>query len=427
MSQIAQLQGYEVLDSRGNPTVEVEVTLADGSAGRATVPSGASTGAREAVELRDDDPARYLGKGVTRAVGAVNTELRAALMGADASEQRQVDDIMIQLDATANKSRLGANALLGVSLAVAHAAAASSGLSLFAHVGGSRANVLPVPMINIINGGAHADNTIDFQEFMIVPVGAPSFAEGVRMASEIFHTLRLALKTAGFNTNVGDEGGFAPDLRTADEALDFILRAIETAGYRAGTEVALAIDPAASEFYTNGQYVYRGEGVARSSEAQVDYLASLAARYSIFSIEDGMAQNDAAGWKGLTARLGGQCQLVGDDVFCTHAALLRQGIADGIANAILVKPNQIGTLSEMLDTVGVAHAAGYRAVMSHRSGETEDVSIADLAVATRCGQIKTGSISRADRTAKYNQLIRIERELGAQARYAGTAILKGRG
>ncbi|MGE8367318.1 phosphopyruvate hydratase [Cupriavidus sp.] len=426
MSQIARVQGYEVLDSRGNPTVEVEVTLADGAAGRATVPSGASTGEREAVELRDLDPRRYLGKGVTRAVGAVNTELRAALAGVDAREQRQVDDIMIRLDGTPNKGRLGANALLGVSLAVAHAAAASARSSLFAHVGGPRASVLPVPMINIINGGAHADNTIDFQEFMIVPVGAPGFAEGVRMASEIFHTLRLALKAAGFNTNVGDEGGFAPDLRTAEEALDFILRAIETAGYRAGTEVMLAIDPAASELFAGGEYVYRGEGVTRSSEAQVDYLAGLASRYPIFSIEDGMAENDAGGWKLLTSRLGDRCQLVGDDVFCTNAALLRAGIGSGIGNSILVKANQIGTLSEMLDTVGVAHAAGYTAVMSHRSGETEDVSIADLAVATGCGQIKTGSISRSDRTAKYNQLIRIERTLGARAQYAGTAILKGR-
>lgn len=427
MSEISQVQGYEVLDSRGNPTVEVEVTLADGATGRATVPSGASTGAREAVELRDGDPARYLGKGVSRAVAAVNTELRAALAGVDARDQRRVDGIMTALDGTPDKGRLGANALLGVSLAVAHAAAASGRQALFAHLGGPQAHVLPVPMINIVNGGAHADNAIDFQEFMIVPVGAPDFAEGVRMASEVFHTLRLDLKAAGFNTNVGDEGGFAPDLRAADEALDFILRAVERAGYRAGTDVALAIDPAASEFHENGSYVYRGEGVTRSAEAQVDYLAGLVARYPIVSIEDGMAEDDLAGWKLLTARLGGRCQLVGDDVFCTNAALLRQGIEAGVANAILVKANQIGTLTETLDTVGVARAAGYAAVMSHRSGETEDTSIADLAVATGCGQIKTGSVSRSDRTAKYNQLIRIERALGARARYAGAAAFQPRG
>lgn len=419
MSRIREVMGYEVLDSRGNPTVEVEVTLADGTRGRATVPSGASTGAREAVERRDGDAARYLGRGVLGAVNAVNTELRAALRGTDARDQREVDQILIAADGTANKARLGANALLGVSLASARAAATSAGLPLHAHVGGADAVLLPVPLINIVNGGAHADNALDFQEFMIAPVGAPTFAEALRMGSEVFHTLRGLIRAAGFHTNVGDEGGFAPGLRTAEDALDLIVSAIERAGYRAGGEIVLAIDPAASELFEDGRYVYRGEGVVRTMAEQVDYLATLAARYPLGSIEDGMAERDAAGWQQLTQRLGDDCQLVGDDVFCTHPRLLRDGIEAGLANAILIKPNQIGTLTETLDTMAVARAGGYAAVMSHRSGETEDVTVADLAVATGCGQIKTGSLSRADRTAKYNQLLRIERTLGARARYAG--------
>jgi enolase len=420
MARIAKLEGYEVLDSRGNPTVEVQAWLTDGSMGRAIVPAGASMGEREAVELRDGDEKRYLGRGVSRAAEAVNTALHGALLGEEALDQGRIDALIVALDGTANKSRLGANALLGVSLAVAQAAAASTGQPFYRYMGGAQACVLPVPMINIINGGAHADNIIDFQEFMILPVGAPSFTEGVRMASEVFHTLRAALKQAGLNTNVGDEGGFAPDLRTAEEALDFIMAAIQKAGYRPGADVALALDPAASEFYADGAYVYQGEGVVRNSEQQAAYLAQLALAYPIESIEDGMAENDMAGWRRLTAQLGGRCQLVGDDVFCTNPALLREGIAEGVANAILVKINQIGTLSEMLAATRMAQGAGYGVVMSHRSGETEDTAIADLAVATQCGQIKTGSISRSDRTAKYNQLIRIERQLGASAIYAGT-------
>ncbi|MFM0300493.1 phosphopyruvate hydratase [Paraburkholderia sediminicola] len=421
MSRIAQVMGYEVLDSRGNPTVEVEIILDDGSKGRTTVPSGASTGEREAVERRDNDPARYLGKGVTAAVDAVNTELRDALVGMDAMDQRELDQAMIELDGTDNKQRLGANAILGCSMAAANAAAAFNRISLFRYLGGLQASVLPVPMINIINGGAHADNPLDFQEFMILPIGATSFANSVRMGAEVFHTLRGALKHAGFNTNVGDEGGFAPTLRTAEEALDLIVGAVEKAGYKPGVNIALAIDPASSEFFSNGRYVYRGEGTERSIEEQVDYLATLVATYPIVSIEDGMAENDYAGWQLLTSRLGGQCQLVGDDIFCTNERLLQDGIDASIGNSILVKMNQIGTLSETLATVRTAQRAAYSAVISHRSGETEDVSIADIAVATNAGQIKTGSLSRTDRTAKYNQLIRIERELGSQGTFAGAA------
>lgn len=421
MKTIENVEAWEVLDSRGNPTVEVEVTLAGGHKGRATIPSGASTGAREAVELRDGDPNRYLGKGVRKAVHAVNTALRERLKGSDATGQAAIDAAMIELDGTPDKGRLGANALLGCSLAVAKAAAAHRGEPLFRYLGGMDASVLPVPMINIINGGAHADNPLDFQEFMILPLNAPSFAEAVRMGAEVFHTLRDALKKRGFNTNVGDEGGFAPALRSAEQALDLVLTSIEAAGYRPGADIALAIDPASSEFFTQGRYVYRGEGAERSVEEQVEYLSRLVDAYPIVSIEDGVAENDLHGWHLLTKTLGERCQLVGDDVFCTSAALLKGGIESSIANAILVKMNQIGTLSETLETVRVAHDAGYRAVISHRSGETEDVSIADLAVATRCGQIKTGSLSRADRTAKYNQLIRIERALGKEARYAGAS------
>ncbi len=424
MARIVEVSGLEVLDSRGNPTVEVEVMLDDGASGRAIVPSGASTGAREALELRDGDPQRFLGKGVSRAVQAVNTTLHDALTGRDAHDQAQVDTLMIDLDGTADKSRLGANALLGVSLAVARAAAASKRQPLFASLGGERATLLPLPLINVINGGAHADNALDFQEFMIAPVGAPTFAEAVRASAEVFHTLRGLLKAAGHNTNVGDEGGFAPALRTAEAALDFLVDAIGRAGYRAGEDIALALDPAASELYVDGAYRYAGEGVTRSRAEQVDYLTGLVARYPIVSIEDGMAEDDVAGWQLLTQRLGKRCQLVGDDVFCTHPVLLREGVDRGMANAILVKANQIGTLSEMLETVSVARGHGYAAVMSHRSGETEDVTIADLAVATRCGQIKTGSLSRADRTAKYNRLLRIERMLGASAVYAGGAALR---
>ena len=426
MSRITEVAGYEVVDSRGNPTVEVEITLHGGAKGRTTVPSGASTGAREAVEKRDNDPDQYLGKGVRGAVNAVNTELRDALLGMDAMSQRDIDCAMIELDGTENKQRLGANAILGCSVAAANAAAAFNGTSLFRYLGGLQASVLPVPMINIINGGAHADNPLDFQEFMILPTGATSFADSVRMGSEVFHTLRAALKRAGFNTNVGDEGGFAPTLRTAEEALDLIVNAIEQAGYRPGVDLALAIDPASSEVFSNGRYVYRGEGIERSIEEQVDYLARLAAAYPIVSIEDGTAENDYAGWKLLTSRLGGQCQLVGDDIFCTSEQLLLDGINASIANSILVKMNQIGTLSETLATIRAAQRASYSVVISHRSGETEDVSIADIAVATNCGQIKTGSLSRSDRTAKYNQLIRIERELGSQATFAGAAPFAAR-
>jgi enolase 1/2/3 len=424
MTAIVDIIGREILDSRGNPTVEVDVVLADGSRGRAGIPSGASTGAHEAIELRDGDKKRYLGKGVRNAVEAVNGEIFDALSGMDAEAQVKIDETMVALDGTPNKGRLGANAILGVSLAVAKAAAKANKLPLYRYVGGTSARLLPVPMMNILNGGVHADNPIDFQEFMIVPLGAASFAEALRAGSEIFHTLRAALKAAGHNTNVGDEGGFAPNLPSAEAALDFILAAIEKAGYRVGDDVMLALDPAASEFFKDSAYRYQGEGKTRSVEQQVDYLAELARSYPIVSIEDGMAEDDFAGWKMLTQKIGKNCQLIGDDNFVTNVARLKEGIRNGICNSILIKLNQIGTLSETLAAVETAHKAGYTAVISHRSGETEDSTIADLAVATNCGQIKTGSLARADRTAKYNQLLRIEEELGAQAQYGGRAAFK---
>jgi len=423
MTAIVDIIGREILDSRGNPTVEVDVVLADGSRGRAAVPSGASIGTHEAVELRDGGE-RYLGKGVRNAVEAVNGEIFDAISGMDAEAQVKIDQTMIALDGTPSKGRLGANAILGVSLAVAKATAAAKREPLYRYVGGAAARLLPVPMMNIINGGVHADNPIDFQEFMIVPVGAPSFAEALRAGTEIFHTLRAALKSAGHNTNVGDEGGFAPNLPSAEAALDLVVAAIGKAGYRAGDDVMLALDAAASEFFVDGAYRYEGEGKTRSVAQQVDYLVALAKRYPIVSIEDGMAEDDTAGWKLLTQKLGAQCQLVGDDNFVTNVARLTAGIRDGIANSILIKVNQIGTLTETLAAVETAHKAGYTAVMSHRSGETEDSTIADLAVATGCGQIKTGSLARSDRVAKYNQLLRIEEELGAEARYAGRAAFK---
>ncbi|HML08820.1 MAG TPA: phosphopyruvate hydratase [Xanthobacteraceae bacterium] len=424
MTAIVDIIGREILDSRGNPTVEVDVILADGSRGRAAVPSGASTGTHEAVELRDGDKKRYLGKGVRNAVEAVNGEIFDALSGMDAEAQAKVDATMIALDGTPNKGRLGANAILGVSLAVAKAAAAAKKEPLYRYVGGTAARLLPVPMMNIINGGVHADNPIDFQEFMIVPVGAASFAEALRTGAEVFHTLRAALKAGGYNTNVGDEGGFAPDLPSAEAALDQIIAAIGKAGYRIGDEVMLALDPAASEFFADGAYRYQGEGKTRSVAQQVDYLAELAERYPIVSIEDGMAENDFAGWTQLTEKIGSRCQLVGDDIFVTNVARLSEGIRNGIGNSILIKVNQIGTLTETLAAVETAHKAGYTAVMSHRSGETEDSTIADLAVATNCGQIKTGSLARSDRTAKYNQLLRIEEQLGKEARYGGRTVFK---
>ncbi|MEX3101915.1 MULTISPECIES: phosphopyruvate hydratase [unclassified Streptomyces] len=423
MTAISRVVAREIIDSRGNPTVEVDVELKDGSLGRAAVPSGASTGAREAVELRDGDPRRFHGKGVRRAVDAVNESVADAVVGLDAEDQATVDRTMIELDGTPTKSRLGANALLGVSLATAKAAAAAHRLPLYRYVGGVDARLLPVPMMNIVNGGAHADNPLDFQEFMIAPIGAATFAEAVRMGSEVFHTLRASLLAAGHSVNVGDEGGFAPDLRTADEALDFVVQAIERSGYKPGTDITLVMDPAASEFFRDGVYDYAGEGVRRTPGEHAAYLAGLVERYPVASIEDPMGEDDHEGWRDLTASLGERCQLTGDDVFCTNETLLSAGIRDGIANSILVKVNQIGTLTETLATVSTAHRAGYTVVMSHRSGETEDTTIADLAVATGCGQIKTGSLSRADRTAKYNQLVRIEEELGAQARYAGAAAL----
>jgi enolase len=424
MTAIVDIIGREILDSRGNPTVEVDVVLEDGSFGRAAVPSGASTGAHEAVELRDGDKSRYGGKGVLKAVAAVNGEIFDTIGGMEARAQAKIDETLIALDGTPNKARLGANAILGVSLAVTKAAANAEAAPLYRYVGGTGARLLPVPMMNIINGGVHADNPIDFQEFMIMPLGAPSFAEALRMGAEIFHTLKSQLKAAGLNTNVGDEGGFAPNLKSAEAALDIVVRAIEKAGYTPGSDVMLALDPAASEFYKNGAYVYEGEGKTRSKEEQAKYLADLAAGYPIGSIEDGMAENDLEGWKILTDLIGNKCQLVGDDIFVTNVAQLAQGIKDGLANSILIKVNQIGTLTETLAAVEMAHKAGYTAVMSHRSGETEDSTIADLAVATNCGQIKTGSLARSDRTAKYNQLLRIEEQLGAQAKYAGRAALK---
>jgi enolase len=427
MTAIVDIIGREILDSRGNPTVEVDVELEDGSKGRAAVPSGASTGKHEAVELRDGDKSRYLGKGVAKALEAVNGEIFDAIGGMDAEAQAKIDETMIALDGTPNKSRLGANAVLGVSLAVAKAAAIANALPLYRYVGGVGARLLPVPMMNIVNGGVHADNPIDFQEFMIMPVGAVSFAEGLRAGSEIFHTLKAALKAAGHNTNVGDEGGFAPNLQSADAALDLVMKAIESAGYKAGKDVVLALDPASTEFFKDGAYHYEGEGKTRSPEVQAKYLAELVSRYPIVSIEDGMAEDDFAGWKMLTDLVGDKCQLVGDDLFVTNVTRLSQGIKDGLANSILIKVNQIGTLTETLAAVEMAHRAGYSAVMSHRSGETEDATIADLAVATNCGQIKTGSLARSDRTAKYNQLLRIEQELGPQAQYAGWRTLKGAG
>jgi enolase len=424
MTAIVDIIGREILDSRGNPTVEVDVVLEDGSKGRAAVPSGASTGAHEAVELRDGDKARYLGKGVRKAVDAVNGEIFDAVGGMDAEEQVKIDETLIALDGTPNKGRLGANAILGVSLAVAKAAASAHHTPLYRYVGGTSARLLPVPMMNIVNGGVHADNPIDFQEFMIMPVGAPSFAEGLRVGVEVFQTLKSALKAAGHNTNVGDEGGFAPNLPSAEAALGFVMQAIEAAGYKPGADVALALDPASTEFFKNGSYHYEGEGKVRSRDEQVGYLAELVSRYPIVSIEDGMAEDDLDGWKALTDRIGDKCQLVGDDVFVTNVTRLSDGIKRGLANSILIKVNQIGTLTETLAAVEMAHKAGYTAVMSHRSGETEDSTIADLAVATNCGQIKTGSLARSDRTAKYNQLLRIEEELGGQAKYAGRAALK---
>jgi enolase 1/2/3 len=424
MTAIADITGRAILDSRGNPTVEVDVLLEDGSLGRASVPSGASTGAHEAVERRDGDKKKYLGKGVSGAVASINGEIFEAIAGMDAEEQIALDRTMIALDGTPNKARLGANAILGVSLAIAKAAAQSSGLPLYRYIGGSSAHLLPVPMMNIINGGVHADNPIDFQEFMIMPVGEASFAEALRVGAEIFHTLRAALKAAGHGTNVGDEGGFAPNLPSAEAALDFIMKSIDLAGYKAGEEVFLALDCAATEFFKSGSYVYAGEGKSRSSREQAEYLANLARTYPIISIEDGMAEDDWDGWKLLTETLASRCQLVGDDLFVTNPARLKEGIRKGVANSILVKVNQIGTLSETLEAVETAHKAGYSAVMSHRSGETEDATISDLAVATNCGQIKTGSLARSDRTAKYNQLIRIEEQLGPQAVYAGRSILR---
>jgi enolase len=424
MTAIVDIVGREILDSRGNPTVEVDVVLEDGSMGRAAVPSGASTGAHEAVELRDGGT-RYLGKGVEKAVDAVNGEIFEAIGGMEAENQLHIDQTMIDLDGTPNKKRLGANAILGVSLAVAKAAAEASGLPLYRYVGGPNARILPVPMMNIINGGVHADNPIDFQEFMVMPVGAPTLREAVRWGSEIFHTLKKGLKEAGHNTNVGDEGGFAPNLKSAQAALDFIMASVEKAGFKPGEDVGIGLDCAATEFFKDGNYVYEGEKKTRDPKAQAKYLAKLAADYPIISIEDGMSEDDWEGWKTLTDLVGDTVQLVGDDLFVTNSARLRDGIKMGVANSILVKVNQIGSLSETLDAVETAHKASYTAVMSHRSGETEDSTIADLAVATNCGQIKTGSLARSDRLAKYNQLIRIEEELGKAARYAGKSVLKG--
>jgi enolase len=426
MTAITDIIGREILDSRGNPTVEVDVVLEDGARGRAAVPSGASTGAHEAVELRDGDKKRYGGKGVTKAVDAVNGEIFDALGGMDAEAQAKIDETLIALDGTPNKSRLGANAILGVSLATAKAAAIAKKEPLYRYVGGTSARTLPVPMMNILNGGVHADNPIDFQEFMIMPVGAPSFAEALRAGSEIFQTLKAQLKAAGLNTNVGDEGGFAPDIKSAEAALDFVMQAISKAGYKPGGDVMIALDPASTEFFKNGNYVYEGEGKTRSPKQQAEYLAQLVANYPIVSIEDGMAEDDFEGWKIVTDMIGSKCQLVGDDLFVTNVRRLSDGIKRGLGNSILIKVNQIGTLTETLAAVEMAHKAGYTAVMSHRSGETEDSTIADLAVATNCGQIKTGSLARSDRTAKYNQLLRIEEELGAQAKYAGRDALKSR-
>ena len=424
MTEIVDIVAREILDSRGNPTVEVDVTLEDGAFGRAAVPSGASTGAHEAVERRDGDPARYGGKGVLGAVAAVNGDIYDALSGAEAEDQRRIDSLLIELDGEANKSRLGANAILGVSLAVAKAAAQSASLPLYKYVGGVGARVLPVPMMNIINGGAHADNPIDIQEFMILPTGAETFAEGLRMGAEIFHGLKKALKAAGHNTNVGDEGGFAPNIPSAKEALAFIVQAGESAGYRPGVDFHLGLDVAATEFFRDGRYHLDGEGRVLDAAELVQYLASLVDAFPIATVEDGCAEDDLEGWAEMTRVLGGRVQLVGDDVFVTNPKRLTMGLELGIANSILIKVNQIGTLSETLDAVDLAHRNAYTCVMSHRSGETEDSTIADLAVATTCGQIKTGSLARSDRLAKYNQLLRIEEELGDQAIYAGRGALR---
>ncbi len=424
MSAILEIIGREILDSRGNPTVEVDVILDDGSMGRAAVPSGASTGQHEAHERRDGDTDRYLGKGVTEAVAAVNGEIAEGLLGMDATEQEAVDATMIEMDGTGNKGRLGANAILGVSLATAKAAAEFTMQPLFRYVGGTAARTLPVPMMNIVNGGEHADNPIDFQEFMIMPVSAPNIREAVRAGCEIFHTLKKELSAAGLATGIGDEGGFAPDIKSTRDAMDFIMKSCEKAGYAPGEDIMLALDCASTEYYENGRYEMKGEGASLSSEENVDYLEKLVADYPILSIEDGCAEDDWDGWKLLTERLGDRVQLVGDDLFVTNPTRLKQGIERGIANSMLVKVNQIGTLSETLEAVEMAHRARYTNVMSHRSGETEDATIADLAVATNCGQIKTGSLSRSDRLAKYNQLIRIEEMLGETARFAGRSILR---
>ncbi|MGR3542466.1 MAG: phosphopyruvate hydratase [Hasllibacter sp.] len=424
MSEIIDIHAREILDSRGNPTVEVDVTLEDGTMGRAAVPSGASTGVHEAVELRDGDKGRYMGKGVLNAVAAVNGEIAEALEGFDATEQAAIDHAMIEMDGTDNKGRLGANAILGVSLAVAKAAADYTGTPLYRYVGGTSAHVLPVPMMNIVNGGEHADNPIDIQEFMVMPVGADSLAEAVRWGSEIFHTLKKDLSQAGLSTGLGDEGGFAPDLPSTREAMDFVMKAVETAGFKPGEDVMLALDCAATEYFKDGAYVLAGEGKTLTPEQNVDYLAALAADYPILSIEDGMAEDDWDGWAALTEALGGKVQLVGDDLFVTNPARLAEGIERGTANSLLVKVNQIGTLTETLQAVDLAHRNRMTCVMSHRSGETEDATIADLAVATNCGQIKTGSLARSDRLAKYNQLIRIEEALGATGRYAGRSVLR---
>ena len=424
MAEIVDITAREILDSRGNPTVEVDVTLEDGSFGRAAVPSGASTGAHEAVEKRDGDSARYGGKGVLQAVDAVNGEIFDTVSGFDAEDQRRLDAALIELDGTANKGRLGANAILGVSLAAAKASAASATLPLYRYVGGVSARVLPVPLMNIINGGVHADNPIDIQEFMVVPAGADSFAEALRMGAEIFHALKSALKAAGHNTNVGDEGGFAPNLASAHDALAFIVRAGEAAGYRPGEDFWLALDPAATEFFKDGKYAMAGEGKSLDAAGIVDYYTGLVDAFPILSIEDGCAEDDMEGWAAMTEALGDRVQLVGDDLFVTNPERLAKGIAEGLANSILIKVNQVGTLSETLDAVDMAHRAAYTAVMSHRSGETEDTTIADLAVATNCGQIKTGSLARSDRLAKYNQLLRIEEALGDQAAYAGRGAFR---
>jgi enolase len=424
VTEIVDVYAREILDSRGNPTVEVEVTLEDGSMGRAAVPSGASTGAHEAVELRDGDKSRYLGKGVLKAVAAVNDEIFPELLGLEAEDQRLIDHAMIELDGTPNKSRLGANAILGVSMATAKAAADAAGLPLYRYVGGANAHILPTPMMNIINGGAHADNPIDIQEFMVMPVGFDNFADALRCGAEIFHTLKKGLSAAGHNTSVGDEGGFAPNLKSTDDALGFIMKSIEAAGYQPGEDVVLALDAAATEFYKNGKYELEGEGKSLSSDQMAAYWGDLVSRFPIVSIEDGMSEDDWEGWLALTKLIGGKCQLVGDDLFVTNTTRLAEGIERGAANSILVKVNQIGSLTETLEAVQMAHMARYSAVMSHRSGETEDSTIADLAVATNCGQIKTGSLARSDRLAKYNQLLRIEDELGGAGRYLGRASIR---